>query len=133
MSEIDYCNCDWDDDCPPEFAHVDNVQRSRKPHRCDECGGPIFKGEPYERTVGKWEGHMMTLRCCEPCLELRQWATISVPCFCSFTFGELHERVRSMVDDVRKHVPGFFFEYGRRMVNIRQRKRRVHDQAPAGA
>ena len=51
-----------------------------------------------------------------------------MPCFCAHRIGELHERVRDMVRDVAPEVPGFFMEYGRRMVAIRRRAWRA-DQA----
>ena len=120
---MSYCDCDYFDYDAPDFCEVTTVKAARKRHKCCECRGPILVGEKYERTVGRWKGELRTFRECRLCLELRQWATISMPCFCSFTFGELHECVREMVKDVAPMTPGFFFEYGRRMVAIRERRR----------
>ena len=118
MSDVDYCECDYDGDAP-EFCNVAFV-RARKEHRCYECSGKIAPGEKYRRVVGKWNGDLETYRECGLCNELRQWAEISVPCFCANTFGTLHERVRAMVADVSPKIPGFFMEYGRRMIRIRR-------------
>lgn len=112
------CYCDYD---APTWISVRDVKAARKPHKCDECHAPIFKGEPYEYVSGKWDDHQ-TFHICARCVDLRQWATISVPCFC-WAYGILHENVRDMVQEVAPTVPGFFMEYGRRMVKIRQEKR----------
>ena len=121
MSDIDYCSCDYDDWDPSPFINVRKVQHARKAFSCCECGGPILIGEPYRSVAGKWSGDLETFRTCSLCLELEEWATISVPCFCSNVMGELHERVGAMVKDVSPKVPGFFMEYGRRMVKINRR------------
>ena len=111
------CYCDYD---PPEWMSQRIVKAARKPHKCYECSAPIFAGEPYEYTSGKWDGSTSFFHICIRCVELRQWATISVPCFC-WGFGSLHDDVREMVRSVvRDTPPGFFMEYGRRMVKIRQ-------------
>lgn len=117
---MSYCECYYDYDAPA-FYSTYTVKRSRKQYRCDECHGPIKLGESYERKVGKWDGDFDVYRECMLCLGMRQWAKISVPCFCCNTFGGLHERIRWMVDDVRKDTPGFVMEWGRRAVKIRQR------------
>jgi len=126
---MSYCDCDYDDCDRPAFCEQFMVKSARKQHRCVECDGPILVGESYWKTVGKWDD-LQTFRECVLCLDLRQWAEISMPCFCSYIFGELHERVRDMVTDVAPKVPGFFMEYGRRMIAIRQR-RAAHTQAGA--
>lgn len=118
---MSYCECDYSDAEPVEFYRVETV-RAKKTYRCDECGGPVYPTESYRRLVGKWGGSLDTIRTCHLCVELEQWATISAPCFCTMV-GELHERAREMVSDVAPTVPGFFYEYGRRMVRIRQRQR----------
>lgn len=117
---MSYCDCDWDYD-QPSFYRETLIAASRKQYRCDECRGPILKGEQYKQVVGKWEGDLDTFRTCQPCIELKQWAEISVPCFCA-SIGELHERAREMVDDLWPTIPGFLFEWGRRVVKIRRRK-----------
>jgi hypothetical protein len=110
----DACSCDFD---PPEFSETRTV-KARKPHRCYECRGPIDPGESYQKTAGKWDGDFCEFKTCALCAELRQWARISVPCFC-WTYGELHENVSDMVSEVRADVPtGFVFEWGRRMIAI---------------
>lgn len=121
MSEADYCDCDYSDAEPMEFTSVRHP-KARKQHTCEECSGPIFKGETYKRMAGKCDGEFMTFAECSLCGELREWAEISMPCFCAWEIGTLHERVQAMVKDVAPKTPGFFMEYGRRMVKIRQRR-----------
>jgi hypothetical protein len=121
---MSYCECDYDDYEGPEFF-VMHVVKARKPHRCYECGGPIFAKEKYKRSTGKWDGEVITYRECCGCMEMREWAEISVPCFCCNLLGDLHETIREMVEDVRHTVPGFFFEYGRRYIKLKRRRNLV--------
>lgn len=122
------CFCDYD---PPEWMSQHIVKAARKPHKCYECCIPILPGESYEYTAGKWDGYVSAHHTCLRCVELREWATISVPCFC-WGFGNLHEDVHEMVREaVRDAPPGFFMEYGRRMVTIR-RERAARRQAVVG-
>ena len=112
------CYCDYD---PPEWLRSKKIKSSRKSYKCAECGAIIGKGCPYEYTVGKWGGVVEDFHICLLCKELREWAEISVPCFC-WTYGNLHEEVKEMVDSVRYDTPGLFFEYGRRIIKIKQSK-----------
>jgi hypothetical protein len=118
------CYCDYD---APEWHNSHIVKAARKPHKCYECRAPILVGESYEYTAGKWDGDVNFFHICTRCVELREWARISVPCFC-WAYGNLHDDVREMVSEVRRDVPGFVFEWGRRMVKIkRERKRRTSE------
>ena len=117
---MSYCDCEYDGDAPSFFSQ--GVVKARKPHRCGECYGPIAKGESYKRSSGKWDGRVDVYTECESCMELRQWAEISVTCFCCNVFGELHEKIREMVDDIRSDIPGFMFEWGRRIIKIERRR-----------
>lgn len=111
------CYCDYEAPC---WITARNVKAARKAHICYECGTKIFIGEAYEYTSGMWENILSTFHICTRCVELREWATISVPCFC-WAYGNLHEDVREMVRAVVHDCPpGFFMEYGRRMVKIRK-------------
>ncbi len=92
--------------------------KARKPHKCYECRGGIPSGETYEKIAGVWDGEFSEFKTCARCSELRDWARISVPCFC-WIYGDLHENVRDMVTEVRGDAPaGFAFEWGRRMIRI---------------
>lgn len=115
------CSCDYD---PPEWHRKTNVKRAGKQHRCEECGRKIAVGEPYERVTGQWYGTIYTFATCPQCVALREWAVISVPCFC-WAHGSLLDDVREMVGEVRHDVPGFVMEWGRRMIAIRRAKQ-VH-------
>ena len=50
--------------------------RSRKDHRCVDCGRPIVKGETY--TYGVWlhEGDLMTVKVCEHCVTAGKWLKV---------------------------------------------------------
>jgi hypothetical protein len=112
------CTCDYD---PPDFYFPRRIKAARKQHKCEECGSVIAPGESYEYLFAQWDGFRATIFTCERCVELREWAKISVPCFC-WTHGNLLDDVETMVEEVRYDVPGFFFEYGRRIVKINRQK-----------
>lgn len=99
----DGCYCDYE---MPEWCTVMQIKSSRKPHKCDECGIIIPAGSPYEYVFGKWDGRLDQFCICPLCKELREWATISVPCFC-WAYGNLHGDVWEMVSEVQYDVPGF--------------------------
>jgi hypothetical protein len=113
----DACYCDYDQ---PEFWSC-RTSKARKTHRCCECRSDIRIGECYETTAGKWEGDFSVYKTCQRCAELRQWAIISVPCFCWY-YGDLHENVRDMVSEVHHDVPGLIYEWGRRMIGIERHR-----------
>lgn len=118
----DACSCDFDG---PSVCHVKTV-KARKEYRCEECRATIAIGERYENTWGVWEGEGNTFRTCLLCAELRQWARISVPCFC-WMYGELHDNVRDLVHEARGDCPqGWVMEWGRRMVAIERKKLGQH-------
>lgn len=112
------CVCDYD---APTFVTRRVVKAAKNPHTCEECRRIIAVDEPYEYTAGMWLGYFSTFKTCADCLELRRWAIASVPCFC-WAHGSLHEDVREMVEEVAREMPGFFFEYGRRMIAIRRKR-----------
>ena len=113
---MDYCHCDY---TMPEFCNI-VTRKARKAHKCFECRATINPGETYEYTSGKWDGEVDDFRTCALCAELREWARISVPCFC-WGYGHLHENVRDMVEEVYRGVPGFILEWGRRIIKIQRR------------
>lgn len=110
------CSCDYD---PVSFYVESDVKKSRKPHRCVECRGPIAVGEAYRRRRYGFEGDVYNEAICPRCCELLRWAQISVPCFC-YGFGNLLDDVRSMVEQVSPDVRGFVFEWGRRIVKLKR-------------
>lgn len=118
---MSYCDCD-SDGSSAEFHRTWIVKRSRKEHRCDECFGPIFIGESYERQTGKWEGYIFEHNECVVCREIREWAVISMPCFCAYEHGTLIEHVKEMVDDVECDVEGFRGEWDARRYQLKLRR-----------
>lgn len=43
---------------------------ARKEHRCDDCGGPIAKGERHVRGTSLFDRHVNTLRRCARCVRI---------------------------------------------------------------
>lgn len=123
------CSCDADGywNVGPTTT---NVKAARKLWYCAECGCNINPGESYEHIWGVWDGESTSIHTCVRCVELRRWAIISVPCFC-WNASELHEGIRGMVGQVAPHIPGFFMEFGRRMVVIRRRARADREERKA--
>ena len=118
-SNYESCSCDWDS--APEFM-CERVKTARKAWTCNECHCPIKPGEKYKETAGKWEGDFSSWQTCMSCVELCNWARISVPCFC-WTYGEIIECIHNLVDEARGDMPpGWMFEWGRRMVKINRRR-----------
>lgn len=110
------CYCDYES---PLYYSARNVTSARRQYKCDECSKPIYIGSTYERTEANWGDGHETFRTCAYCCSLRKWATISVPCFC-WAHGNLLQDIADMVAEVRRDVPGFVFEYGRRVIAIRR-------------
>lgn len=86
------CIVDYDLD-GPEF-YVITTPTARKPHTCRECGDKIEPGAKYERTAGKWEGEMDTIKTCSPCAEIRK------ALFRSWEYGALRDYVQACADDL---------------------------------
>jgi len=64
--------CDYE---PPEFCTVKTITRSKKRHRCCECGREIMPGSEYRRISGKWDGEFNKYAQCERCMEI--WDTLA--------------------------------------------------------
>lgn len=60
MCMVDYAE-------PADVSHVDDV-RARKPHRCDDCRGPIAIGETYRRAKFLQEGYWSSFAMCPACM-----------------------------------------------------------------
>lgn len=87
-------DADYDDS--PEFQSV-STPKARKQYRCVECGAEIRKGTRYERTSGKFDGDIYTVKTCLVCAEIADafsegivagelWAEIR-ECFPALTTG----------------------------------------------
>lgn len=116
------CSCDYD---PVSFLIENDVKKSRKEHRCAECGGKIAIGETYKRRRFGFEGSVYNEAVCSRCNDLIRWAQISVPCFC-YGMGNLFEDLRSMVEQVSSDVPGFVLEWGRKIVKLKRHNTGQH-------
>lgn len=119
------CYCDYD---PPEFVSV-RMQKARKPFRCEECSGEVHAGERYEYVFGKWDGLVASYRTCSHCVEIRQFVSVSIPCFC-WAYGNMIDDAKEAVSEAyfraREEVSGLWFGFGRRLIarNRHNRARR---------
>lgn len=114
------CSCDYD---PPEFYRM-AIRRARKPHKCEECNGPILPGDAYEYASGKWEGYFSTFFTCEACRDLRVWVKNNVPCLC-WAHGNGDEDMKEAIDEAYWRAPdevvGLKFGFLRRKI-LRDRR-----------
>jgi hypothetical protein len=109
------CSCDFD---APSFYRK-AFRRAAKQHRCEECSGPILRGEKYEYVTGKWDGYVNDFKTCERCHDLRQWVKNNVPCHC-IMHGNQDEQNEEAINEAyyraRDEVRGLRFGYLRRKV-----------------
>jgi ssDNA-binding Zn-finger/Zn-ribbon topoisomerase 1 len=90
--------CFYTDDYP-EF-HETTTPKARKPHRCEECGRTIQRGEQYHRASGKFDGVFYSTATCLECEATRKIiheAEIAEGCHWSDSWcpvGELREAIR---------------------------------------
>jgi hypothetical protein len=94
------CVCDYD---APQF-YAAAIRKARKPHRCDECGGCILPGEPYEYVSAKWEDLISVFKTCQHCVDIRTWTKNNVPCLC-WAHGNLIEDCREAVTEAAFRAP----------------------------
>lgn len=125
-----FCSCDYDgyfSFCSPRI-----INKAKKRHRCSECHGGIMPGERYEYIAGVQDGDFWTSKTCTRCLDLLDWITAHVPCFCRM-YGALFEddRMPEMVYQA-SHTPGFAFGIKRRIVAVQRGKELAKAQAANG-
>ena len=92
-------SCYCDDESPSFFNQ--RIVKTKKSHKCIECGHRIQPGEEYEYTVGKWEGDFSSFATCIPCADLRE-ALNDVGCI---RFGELNEEYYAYLETHRFSTP----------------------------
>ena len=108
----------WGDTCDlPEFCEVKEIKKSKKPHRCCECGDTIPTGSSYVYISGKWDGEVSSFHqhqeCAEACRSVRDDISEGCIAFGHYTewLGECFcwrpawsSRMRAaLVDLVKKH------------------------------
>lgn len=115
------CYCDYE----PATFYNRAVPTARKPHRCEECGGPIKAGEKYESVSALWPdlGGVCTFKTCERCCDIRQWLQNNLPCFC-WAHGNMLEDAWASIDEAyakaSDEVRGLRFGFLKRIVAQRQ-------------
>lgn len=89
---------DWD--VMPVFSST-ITPIAKKTHTCCECRDVISVGAKYERTSGKWDGHMDTHKTCLSCVEIRDHFACN-----GFIFGQLwHDLRANFFPDMRAGGP----------------------------
>lgn len=114
------CHCDYE----PASVYDASMVTTRKRHTCEECGRIILPGERAERVRGCWDGHWATYYTCAECLELRQYVTVHVPCFC-WAHGNMILDARDTLAELElmpAESAGVLFGAGRRLVAIRRKR-----------
>jgi hypothetical protein len=113
------CSCYGD---APQIHSERSIKRSRIPKKCCECAFDIAPGDPCHYDFMITDGWASSYHTCQFCWELYEWARISAPCFCYAVGGGLHAEIEQLVEGLRREIPGFFFEYGRRAVRSKRSK-----------
>lgn len=122
MSDYD-CVCDYD---PATVYHKqDHIARIK--HRCDECGRTIWPGEVYERVRAIWEGDPYVCKTCIRCLDVREFVTAAVPCFC-WEHHNMLEDAENTADGYAHEAPGLWFGFLRRKVLIKRNDKYVRTE-----
>ena len=115
------CYCDYDS---PE-VYSSRTVTARKSYRCCECSRAIDPGDRHEYAFGVSDGNTYQPRTCLTCVELRQFITINIPCFC-WAHGNLFEDARNAVEAAyhaaADEVRGLAFGLGRRLVAAKRRR-----------
>lgn len=116
------CFCDTGDYDAPVFYRRADVLMARDIHKCYECGHAILPGESYESVHALWDRYEgpQTIHTCAWCMDLREWITASVPCFC-FLHGYLLEGTEETVDNYAHETTGLRFGFLRRKAVIDKR------------
>lgn len=65
--------CMIDDGDRPEFWSEKSIRKSRKEHKCEECGRAIAVGEPCWYGFGKQDGYTYSSRTCTHCRVIADW------------------------------------------------------------
>jgi hypothetical protein len=73
------------------------VVRSRKPHKCGECGEPMPKGTLHELATGLFDDEFSSHRTCIVC-----WRMRNDLCSCGYYFGMVHQHIRECLGDIKE-------------------------------
>ena len=100
MSDIS-CDCSVDVDCEGRaWCSVVKIRKSRKTHKCEECGDPIVPGQRYEYASGIWDGRPDSHRTCLTCVAIRDRY-----CPGGYYYGELAQQIEDCLGFDYREVP----------------------------
>ena len=114
------CNINSYDGNNPDFYN-NRIIKSRKEHRCNECGVTIPFGQNYQRIKGKWDGRILTYKICTICSEIRNvlfddqiyytelWDNLS-DCLSDLTIKDIDKLSVRAIDKIEKKFSYFFHD-----------------------
>lgn len=109
------CYCDYD----RPSVYSSKIVRAKKEYQCCECFKPIRVGERHEYAFGVHDGDTYQPRTCLGCVNIRQFVSINIPCFC-WAHGNLIEDAKNIVEAAYHEAPdevrGLAFGLGRLLV-----------------
>lgn len=94
------CYCDYDS---PEVYRSKRV-KARKEYGCEECAGRIYPGDVYEYHFGVQYGDSYSGHTCIKCVEIRDWVTGNIPCYC-WAHGNMFEDASNAIDEACYRAP----------------------------
>lgn len=109
----DACYCDYES----PLVYDAQMVTARREHRCGECGRKIVPGERYERVAGLSVDGWYHAKTCAHCIDLREYMTAQVPCFC-WAHGALLQDAKDTAEHYSEPGTGLWMGYGRRVVAI---------------
>jgi len=112
------CYCDY----TPASVYWPSRPIARKPHRCEECGREIRRGERYERVRGIWDGHPDTFCTCVYCLAIRDLIEARAKCWC-WEHGNMIEQAMDWLRD--DDTPGIHMAAGRLIIEAKRDRQGV--------
>lgn len=88
--------CDYEQ---PQF-YLSKYHTAKKQYNCEECSDVIKVGERYCKTVGKWDGDIITYRQHLECEEACRWIRDAVQHEC-ILFGDLMNTLNEMKFNIK--------------------------------
>lgn len=107
------CSCD-----SYSYPYRSAMRTAKKQHKCYECSLPILPGERYQYATGKCDGSWFESHACPRCLDLIEFVTAHVPCFC-YEHGNAIECALACADMAGIEAPGLYFGALRRYAKIK--------------
>jgi hypothetical protein len=92
--------CTWEGSAPG-FVNIRDIKKSRRPHKCLECGVVIPPGSAYRTIAGVWEGDFDRMSQCQLCARI--WEDLVDNGFCP-DFGGLWEFIDEEFEEAEEEA-----------------------------